>query len=179
MLLALAGLVADEAEGEARAREAVRSGAGLAKLRAVVAAQGGDVTQIDDPARLPHAPWRALLEAPSAGYIAAIDAEQVGRAAVRLGAGRMRKGEAIDPAVGFVLRAKVGDRVEQGQPLVEIHARSKAAAARVRDQLVGAYTWSDEPVASPPLLLGTVARAATSHTITHEADMTTMMRPTR
>jgi thymidine phosphorylase len=124
----------------------------------VVAAQGGDVAQIDDPARLPQAPYRAMVESPRAGYISAIDAEQVGRASVRLGAGRARKGDAIDPAVGFVLGAKVGGRVAEGQPLVEIHARSKAAAASIRDQLLGAYTWSDEPVASPPLLLGTVAR---------------------
>ncbi len=178
-LLAMAGLVADEAEGEARAREALHSGAGLAKLRAVVAAQGGDVAQIDDPARLPQAPWRAMVEAPRAGYIAAIDAEQVGRASVRLGAGRTRKGDTIDPAVGFVLQAKVSAHVEEGQPLVEIHARSKAAAARIRDQLLGAYTWSDERVAPPPLLVGTVARAAPSHTITHEAATHSMMRPTR
>jgi pyrimidine-nucleoside phosphorylase len=157
-LLAMAGLVADEADGEARAREALHSGAGLDKLRAVVAAQGGDVAQIDDPARLPQAPVREMFVAPRAGYIAAIDAEQVGRASVHLGAGRARKGEAIDPAVGFVLQAKVGDRVEDGQPLVEIHARSQGAAASIREQLLAAYTWSDDPVAAPSLLLGMVAR---------------------
>ena len=145
-----------------RARDALRSGAGLAKLRAVVAAQGGDVAQIDDPTRLPQAPVREMLVAPRAGYIAAIDAEEVGRASVRLGAGRARKGESIDPAVGFVLRAKVGDRVADGQPLVEIHARSQPAAASIRDQLLAAYTWSDTPVASTSLLLGTVARTTPS-----------------
>jgi pyrimidine-nucleoside phosphorylase len=158
-LLAMSGLAADEAAGERMAREALASGAGLAKLRAVVAAQGGDAAQIDDPARLPQAPVRELLAAPRVGYIAAIEAERVGRASVRLGAGRARKGEAIDPAVGFVLRAKVGDRVEAGEPLVEIHARSQRDAAAIRDELLAAYTWSADPVAPPPLLLGTVARS--------------------
>jgi pyrimidine-nucleoside phosphorylase len=157
-LLSMAGLAASEAEGEARARDVLESGAGLAKLRAVVAAQGGDVAQIDDPSRLPQAPWRAMLEAPRAGYLAGIDAERVGRASVRLGAGRARKGEAIDPAVGFVLQAKVGDHVERDQPLVEVHARAAADAAAIRDELLAAYTWSDEPIAFPPLLLGTITR---------------------
>jgi len=179
-LLVMAGLVADEAEGEARAHEALHSGAGLDKLRAVVAAQGGDVAQIDDPTRLPQASYRAMVEAPRAGYIAAIDAEQVGRASVHLGAGRARKGEAIDPAVGFVLQAKVGERVEEGQPLVEIHARSPAAPASIREQLLAAYTWSDDPVAAPSLLLGTVARTAiTDHGITPQIDPKSLMRPTQ
>jgi pyrimidine-nucleoside phosphorylase len=157
-LLAMAGLAADEADGEAKARAALASGAGLAKLRAVVAAQGGDVAQIDDPNRLPRAPWRGMLTAPRAGYIAGIEAERVGRASVRLGAGRARKGEAIDPAVGFILQAKVGAQVAAGQPLIEIHARSQDEASAIRDDLLAAYTWSDTPVPEPPLLLGSVSR---------------------
>jgi pyrimidine-nucleoside phosphorylase len=135
----------------------------------MVAAQGGDARQIDDPALLPQAPCRITVESPCAGYLAAIDAERVGRAAVRLGAGRARKGEVIDPSVGFVLHAKVGDRIEQGQPLVEVHARSSSAAESARAELLSAYCWSDEPVTPPPLLLGTVARpdaTATSTTAT-------------
>jgi pyrimidine-nucleoside phosphorylase len=158
-LLAMAGLAKSEAEGERRARKAIKDGAGLAKLREVVVAQGGDPAQIDDPGLLPQAHWIGMIEAPRSGYIAAIHAEQVGMASVRLGAGRVRKGDPIDPAVGFVLQAKVGDHVEAGQPLIEVHARTAKAGKAVRSTLLAAYTWSDELVPTPPLLLGSVSGA--------------------
>jgi pyrimidine-nucleoside phosphorylase len=162
-LLTMAGLAKSEAKGEAkgeaRARQALRDGSGLAKLREVVVAQGGDPAQIDDPSRLPQARWIGMLEAPRAGYIAGIDAERVGVASVRLGAGRARKGDPIDHAVGFVLQTKVGDHVDAGQPLIEIHARTAKAGKAVRANLLAAYTWSDEPVPRPSLLLGSVSGA--------------------
>jgi pyrimidine-nucleoside phosphorylase len=158
-LLAMAGLAKTEHEGERRAQKAIKDGAGLAKLREVVVAQGGDPAQIDDPSKLSQARWVGTLEAPRSGYIAGIHAEQVGMASVRLGAGRARKGDPIDPAVGFVLQAKVGDRVEAGQPLIEIHARTAKAGKAVRSALLSAYTWSDDPVPAPPLLLGSVSGA--------------------
>jgi pyrimidine-nucleoside phosphorylase len=163
-LLAMAGLAKTEHEGERRARKAISDGAGLAKLREVVAAQGGDPAQIDDPSRLPQARWVGMLEAPRSGYITGIHAEKVGIASVRLGAGRARKGDPIDPAVGFVLQAKVGDHVEADQPLIEIHARTAKAAKAVRSALLSAYTWSDTPVPAPPLLLGSVSGAKTTRT---------------
>jgi pyrimidine-nucleoside phosphorylase len=155
-LLHMAGLVQDEAEGEARARRAMKDGSGLAKLAEVVAAQGGDPAQVEDPALLPQAPFREMVTAPRDGYIAHIDAEQVGRASVRLGAGRQRKGDPIDHRVGFVLQAKVGDRLTQGQPLIEVHAASAEDAAAIRDELLGAYSWSKKQPAAQPLLLGSV-----------------------
>jgi pyrimidine-nucleoside phosphorylase len=161
-LLVMARLAKTEAEGERRARKAISDGAGLAKLREVVVAQGGDPAQIDDPGRLPQARWVGMIAAPRSGYIAAIHAEQVGIASVRLGAGRVRKGDPIDPAVGFVLQAKVGDRVERGQPLIEVHARTATAGKGVRSALLAAYSWSDEPVAAPHLLLGSVSGAETA-----------------
>jgi pyrimidine-nucleoside phosphorylase len=163
-LLAMAGLAKTEHEGERRARKAIWDGAGLAKLREVVAAQGGDPAQIDDPSRLPQARWVGMLEAPRSGYITGIHAEKVGIASVRLGAGRARKGDPIDPAVGFVLQAKVGDHVEADQPLIEIHARTAKAGKAVRSALLSAYTWSDTPVPAPPLLLGSVSGAKTTRT---------------
>jgi pyrimidine-nucleoside phosphorylase len=158
-LLVMAGLAQSEAEGERRARKAIKDGAGLAKLSEAVAAQGGDPAQLDDPGLLPRARWVGMIAAPRSGYIAEIHAEKVGLASVRLGAGRVRKGDPIDPAVGFVLQAKVGDRVERGQPLIEVHARTATAGKGVRSALLAAYTWSDKPVAQPQLLLGSVSGA--------------------
>ncbi len=156
LLLEMTGLAVDEADAHVRLVVAIAEGAAVAKLEEVVAAQGGDAAQIADPMLLPRAPWVEALAAPRAGYLAAMDTERVGMVAVHLGAGRLKKGEDVDPAVGLVLLAKVGDRVEAGQPLVEVHARTSTAAAAIRDELLAAYRWSDEPAATPPLLLGTV-----------------------
>jgi pyrimidine-nucleoside phosphorylase len=155
-LLTMAGVATRPREAEERVRRALAEGHALAKLAEVVAAQGGDARQVEDPTRLPAAPVRRTLKAPRGGYVAAIDAERVGQASVRLGAGRARKGDAIDHAVGLVLLARVGDRVRAGQPLVEVHARNEASVAAVSGQLLESFRWSAEPVAAPPLLLGSV-----------------------
>jgi len=122
-----------------------------------VAAQGGDAGQIEDTSRLPRAPYRDVIMAPRSGYVARMDAERIGMASVRLGAGRLKKGEPIDHAVGLVLLAKVGDRRDVGAPLVEVHARDTAQVAAVRDDLLSAYEWSDAPPERMPLLLGSVS----------------------
>ena len=155
-LLAMAGLVADEEEGHARAERAVADGSGLAKLAEVIAAQGGDAGQIEHPVKLPLAPYREVIPAPRSGYVTGIRAETVGMASVRLGAGRMRKGAPIDHAAGLMLLAKAGDRLEAGEPLVEVHARDAAHVAAIRDELVGAYVWGEEPPQAAPLILGSV-----------------------
>ncbi len=155
-LLALSGLAASEAEGLTRAERALAGGSAFAKLVEVIAAQGGEVAQIEDTALLPRAPVREPLLTRASGYIAGIHAENIGLASVRLGAGRMRKGDAIDPAVGIVLRAKIGDWVEHGQPLLDIHARTQEDADVVRDALLGAYTLTEYAPEQIPLLLGEV-----------------------
>lgn len=153
ILLATAGVVTDEAAGRHLAEAAIADGRALAKLVEVVAAQGGDASTVNDPARLPRAPHIEQVVASQSGYLAMIDAEQVGRVAGMLGAGRQRKEATIDPAVGLVLRAKVGDLVAAGDPLIELHARSPEAAQAVHDTLLAAYRWSDSPPPRPPLLL--------------------------
>jgi thymidine phosphorylase len=98
----------------------------------MVEQQGGDPRVADDPARLPTAPHRETVTADRAGFLATLDAEAIGRAAMALGAGRDRVEDAVDPAVGAVVRAKVGGRVRAGDPLVELHYRdaTKLPAAR-------------------------------------------------
>ncbi|MGZ6389773.1 MAG: thymidine phosphorylase [Ktedonobacterales bacterium] len=157
-LLALAGVAADEHAGRERAQRAITDGSGLAKLVEVVAAQGGDARQVEDTSRLPQAPWREMLTAPRAGYIAHIDAEHIGLASVRLGAGRRHKGDPIDHSVGFVLQAKVGDKLEAGAPLIEIYARSQHEAQAIHQALLHAYHWSDQAPAKLPLILSSVSR---------------------
>lgn len=138
-----------EAVGVHGAERTIESGAAFGKLKEMVGAQGGDVRVLDDATLLPSARLRQELPAERAGYVAGIDAERLGRAAVTLGAGRIKKGDGIDPAVGLVLRAKVGDRVEAGQPLLEVHANSRELLEEAVATLPAAFRFSEQPVAAP------------------------------
>ena len=104
-----------------RIREALRSGAGLAKFREVIALQGGDPTVCDDTARLPRAARTVEVRAEAAGRVTAIGCAAVGTAAMILGAGRETVDSRIDPAVGLVLHKKVGDAAAKDEPLVTLH----------------------------------------------------------
>lgn len=132
-VLLLAGRASGADAARTMLRAAMASGAGRRKLRDMVEAQGGDVAVIDDPSRLPQAPLVVTLEAGADGVISDIDAALIGQASVLLGAGRERKGDAVDPAAGIVLRATVGETVRRGQPLLELHGGDevRVAAARV------------------------------------------------
>ncbi len=145
-LLVMTGAVLTTDEAEMRIEQAIHTGAAVAKLAEVIEAQGGDPRQIERPELLPKAPVRSMLFAPRSGYIISINAEQVGLASMRLGAGRFRKGEQIDYRTGFILQAKVGDYRQAGEPLVEIHARSESEAEEMQETLLACYTWSDAPV---------------------------------
>jgi pyrimidine-nucleoside phosphorylase len=151
-LLVMTGSAPDHAEAERRVLQAIRSGRAIEKLLEVVAAQGGNTRQIEQPALLPQAPARVMLKAPRSGYIAAIHSETIGLASMRLGAGRFEKGDQIDHRTGLVLQAKVGDYRYAGEPLIEIHARSESEAASIEAELLSAYRWSDAPVSPPPLI---------------------------
>src|SRR6266700_3143493 len=155
-LLVMAGRAVSMPEAKERVMLAVRSGAAVAKLAEVIAAQGGDARQIEQPNLLPAAPVRSMLAAPQSGYIAGIQSEQMGLASMRLGAGRFKKGDEIDHRTGLVLQAKVGDYRQTGEPLVEIHARSEAEVASMRDAVLACYSWSDTPIEVEPLIYDTI-----------------------
>jgi len=142
-------------EGRARAAASLDSGEALEAFRKMVEAQGGDPRVVDDPeAVLPAAPIRRTIVADRTGTLAAVEAEQLGRASGDLGAGRKKKGDPIDPGVGIVFRAKVGDRIETGQELGEIHARTDADAEACLAAIRMAMTVGDAPVEAPPLIYG-------------------------
>src|SRR5690606_7986740 len=91
------------------AEASLRDGRALERFRKLVAAQGGDVSYVDDPGKLPKAPFVETVKAPKSGYLKWVDAQVVGETSVEMGAGRAKKGDAIDPAVGIVVLHKVGD----------------------------------------------------------------------
>ncbi len=158
-ILTMTGVVSSMTEAEERVVEAVRSGAAVAKLAEVIAAQGGDAHQVEQPHHLPTAPVRSMLVAPRSGYIDGIQSEQMGLTSMQLGAGRFKKGDEIDHRTGFILQAKVGDYRHAGEPLVEIHARSETEAEAVQESLLACYTWSDTPVLQGPLMYDIVRPA--------------------
>jgi pyrimidine-nucleoside phosphorylase len=90
------------------------------------------------------------------GYLSGIHAREVGETAVFLGAGREKKGEPIDHAVGVVIHRKVGEWVEEGQPLFTVHASQPDQLAQAVQRLLAAHTWSDEPVQPLPLFYGVI-----------------------
>jgi pyrimidine-nucleoside phosphorylase len=142
-------------DGRARAAAALDSGEAVEALRRMIVAQGGDPNVVDDPARvLPRAPVVVPIVAGRGGYLAAVDAEALGRASGDLGAGRKKKGDPIDPSVGIVFRPKVGDRVEAGQELGSVHAKSQDDADACRARIAEAVSWSHDPVEAPSLVYG-------------------------
>ena len=152
-LLLLSGEAGERGEAEERLVALRDSGAALERFRELVAAQGGDPAVTDDPTRLPTAPTVGTVEAERRGWVAGVDARAVADVVLRLGGARRVKGEAIDPAVGVRLEAKVGDAVDEGAPLAWIHASSAASAEEVSTALRQAFRLADraeECLAPPP-----------------------------
>jgi pyrimidine-nucleoside phosphorylase len=152
-LLALSDLGVDQAEGRRRAEEALASGAALDQYERWIRAQGGDPS-LD---ALPAAPVVRLVPTPEAGFVQAIAATAIGQASLRLGAGRVRKEDEIDHAVGIVCLAKHGDAVEAGSPLAEVHARSDEAAERAVADVLAAYTVGPGHPPKQPIVLDVIA----------------------
>jgi pyrimidine-nucleoside phosphorylase len=155
-----AGVAESEQDGVARAQAVLDSGAALERFGAFVAAQGGDRAIIDEPSLLPQAPVVRDVLADGAGWLAAVDAERVGLAASGLGAGRRRKDDDIDPAVGIELTAKIGDRIESGQAIGRVHARSAEAAGAAEARLRQAIVVADRRCDAPPLVHELIRPAA-------------------
>jgi pyrimidine-nucleoside phosphorylase len=135
-MVALAGGVT-LAEGRSRVERALESGAALERFRRNVEAQGGDPRVCDDPSRLTDLTLREVrVESEHAGYVEAVDAAEVGRAVASVGGGRARVEDRIDPAVGYLARARVGQQLSAGEPLGLLYCREgvqgPAAAARIR-----------------------------------------------
>jgi len=151
-MLILGDRAKDGASARAMLGEAVHCGRALEKLMEWVKAQGGDPSVLADPPSMGVAPIVEAVPAPRSGQIAAIDAREVGLAAVGLGAGRERKGKPIDHAVGIVFEAKVGDRVAAGDTLFSVHAADRRRCDRARERVLRAYGWAEDKVEPLPLV---------------------------
>jgi pyrimidine-nucleoside phosphorylase len=151
-LLVLGGIAPSEASARAKLCQAVDSGRALDKLMEWVRAQGGDSSVLGDPPSMAMAAIIEPVPSPRSGQVAGIDAREVGLAAVDLGAGRAKKGEAIDHAVGIVFEAKVGDQVTAGDTLFTVHASNPERCGQARERVLRAYSWAEGEVEPPPLV---------------------------
>ena len=155
-MLIAAGLEQDDARAEARVRDALASGAGVEKLRAIIEFQGGNPRVIDDYATLPAAPDRHDVTALRSGYVSALHAELIGRAAVALGAGRARMDDVIDPGVGIEVTARVGSPVRAGERVLRVYHRGGRGLGEAAPLLAQAVQIDEAPPVPRPVVVDRV-----------------------
>ncbi len=150
-MLIASGIADTEEKALDMLNQALDSGAGLRKLKEMITAQGGDCRVCDDVNLLPKAPVIYPVQARESGYLSHVNGTALGLAAQRMGAGRMRKEDVIDPAVGFVMEKRIGDQVRPGDVLCTLHAASEENAKDTEKRILSALSFTKEP--APPARL--------------------------
>ena len=155
-MLVLGGLASQQKVGRQMAEDALDDGRAWKLFRRLVEAQGGDLRYVDEPERLPSAPFVTDLTADRSAYLSEINARIVGECVVLLGGGRSKKGDPIDHSVGVVLHHKVGDWVEAGEPVCTIYANQEASLVEAQKQLTQALAFQDTQATPLPLFYDVV-----------------------
>jgi pyrimidine-nucleoside phosphorylase len=150
-MLVLGRIAPDLETARRMAEDAIASGKAFEELRILVQAQGGDVSFVDEPGKFPKANHVEVVKADRTGFLFQVHARLIGEASVVLGAGRTKKSDPVDHAVGIIIHHKVGDRVEKGEPLFTIHANDAGRLAEARESVRLAFGWSDKAVERLPL----------------------------
>jgi len=155
-ILLSAGAAKTQDEAAAMLRRKLDSGEGLEKLKAMIAAQGGDARIVDDLSLMPQAKEKIELTAPRAGFISGVTTSLIGYAAQSLGAGRIRKEDAIDPAVGLIMKKRIGDYIEKGESWCTLHVNPKSDVDGARALLERAILIEDDRPQAKPLVYRTI-----------------------
>ncbi|WNQ09355.1 pyrimidine-nucleoside phosphorylase [Paenibacillus aurantius] len=159
-MLVLGGKASDLEEARESLKARIEDGSALRKFKEMIEAQGGDSSVVDDPSRMPGAAETVEVKAEADGYVSSVEAEELGLAAMLLGAGRATKESVIDLGVGLVLHKRIGDPVKAGETLVTLYANPgdgielSAAEQKIRR----AYTVSEAPVEKPPLVYAVITK---------------------
>lgn len=148
-LLVLAGLETEISKASATVEHLLESGQAAEKLRQLIKAQHGNPDIVDNPDLLPQAGILHEVTVSEGGYLQGLAARQLGLAAVKLGAGRLRKSDKIDPAVGIILHKRVGEFVHPGEALATIHANSAGSASDAAADILSSASWSKEQMVVP------------------------------
>jgi len=130
---------------------AIRDGSAARTMERIVAAQGGNPAVVSNPALLPQAPLRIDVRSHRAGFVAAIDAREIGLCALSMGAGRTRADQPVDPAVGIEILAKPGDAVARGEPVARLHVREASVA--MAERVLATFRFAARPPAAARLVL--------------------------
>jgi pyrimidine-nucleoside phosphorylase len=152
-MLRLGGIATTAEEGREMAADGLRLGVGIAKLRDIVEAQGGDPSALEDPGRLPTAPLVVDVTSTETGYVVDVEPMPIAMAANRLGAGRASKGDPIDHAVGIEIHRAIGDALQRGDILATVHARTEAQAADAVETVRSAIAVGSERFQPRPVFL--------------------------
>ncbi len=156
-MLIQAGLACQPEEARQRLLDALYSGAGLARLEALISNQGGDPAVIHDYTRLPQAACSLKVLAPATGYITRIRTSELGRVLVSLGGGRLKKDDQLDYAAGLILRKRMNEPVKAGEELAEVFAATPAMCQTAGEQILQAIGIGSEPVQPRPVILEVVS----------------------
>lgn len=155
-MLVVAGVAGDRADASARCRRALDSGEALERLKAIIERQGGNPRVIDDYGLMPHAPAEHVIRADIDGFVTELDAGLIGRAVVMLGGGRDKVDDEIDPAVGIIIPATVGDAVLAGDPVLRVQYRSQEKLEDALPLLMQAVRVGESPKPRAPLIIDEV-----------------------
>ncbi|GAA0177328.1 pyrimidine-nucleoside phosphorylase [Clostridium sediminicola] len=157
-MLVLGKKAKDAEEGRNILEEIIKSGKGLSKLKELVKAQGGNPEFVENPNLMPMPSIIAEVKAEEAGYVKGIKADDIGRAALVLGAGRETKESNIDLSVGLVINKKIGDYVSQGESIATIFANNEKKQEEAEKMIVKAYNIVKEEVKKTKLIKGVVTK---------------------
>ncbi|MCA9981945.1 MAG: pyrimidine-nucleoside phosphorylase, partial [Anaerolineales bacterium] len=155
-MLLVADKVATVDEGKEIITAVRDNGAGWEKFREMVQAQGGKVAEVDDPSLLPQARMVEPIRAQRTGFIAAIDTGAVGLACTHLGAGREKKGDPVDSAVGLMMPVKIGDKIQAGETICWVHANDDRRLQEATTAVRQAIQFTADPVLPHKHFHGTI-----------------------
>ena len=157
-MLRLGGVAKTEAQARRMLEASIADGRAAAKMREIVRTQGGDPRAVDEPDRLPRAPQIVDVRAPKSGWVTGIDALELGLTGVAIGAGRTRADQAVDPAVGIVVKAHVGEKATKGEAIAELHLAEGADADAIGKRVAAAWTIGDRKARARPAVLDVIRR---------------------
>ena len=158
-MLLLAGAASDARDARARLQAAIADGRAARQFERIIEAQGGNPAVVNDPALLPQAAECEIHMAPRRGVVAAVAPRPIGYGITRLGGGRTKVTDTVDPTVGFVITARPGDRVEAGEPLATVFARDASGVAAGHACLGEAIVIAESAEPPLPLISHRVSRA--------------------
>ncbi len=161
-MLVLSGKAKNREEGVQQMLRALESGAGLNKLKQMIAAQGGNPAVCDDVSLLPRAAVIRQITCNAAGWVRRMDTTALGLASQAMGAGRKTKEDKLDYSVGYILKVRIGDRVEKDTPLCELHARNEAEADEAERAVRQAVEIGSQPVGRAKLFFAEITADETT-----------------